>query len=79
MRIVEELQERGIQAKLHLLSDTKQLQAISAGEGGLALTLGDPGTAKTYTLKIIERFNEEVLLPEVRGHFSINAACTGKA
>ena len=50
-----------------------------AGEGGLALTLGDPGTAKTYTLKIIERFNEEVLLPEGRGHFSINAACTGKA
>ena len=50
-----------------------------AGEAGLALTLGDPGTAKTYTLKIIERFNEEVLLPEGRGHFSINAACTGKA
>jgi len=50
-----------------------------AGEGALALTLGDPGTAKTYTLNIIERFNEEVLLPEGRGHFSINAACTGKA
>jgi len=50
-----------------------------AGEAGLTITLGDPGTAKTYTLKIIERFNEEVLLPDGRGHFSINVACTGKA
>jgi len=50
-----------------------------AGGGGLALTLGDPGTAKTSTLKIIERFNKEVLLPEGREHFSINTAYTGKA
>ena len=50
-----------------------------AGEGGLALTLGDPGTAKTYTLKLIERFNEEVLRPDGREHFTIDVACTAKA
>ena len=38
-----------------------------------------PGTAKTSILKIIERFNEEVLRPQGREHFSINLACTGKA
>lgn len=33
------------------------------GERGVTLTLGDPGTAKTMTLKSIERFNEKVLRP----------------
>ena len=32
IRVVEELQERGGQAKLHLLGDVKQMQAITAGE-----------------------------------------------
>jgi conjugative relaxase-like TrwC/TraI family protein len=50
-----------------------------AGEAGLTVTLGDPGTAKTYTLKLIERFNDEVLRPDGREHFSIDVACTAKA
>lgn len=50
-----------------------------AGSRGVALTVGDPGTAKTSTLGFIERFNEEVLRPQGRERFSINIACTGKA
>ena len=49
------------------------------GSRGVALTVGDPGTAKTSTLKVIERFNEEVLRPRGEEHFSINLAYTGKA
>ncbi|MBJ6752686.1 hypothetical protein [Geomonas anaerohicana] len=33
------------------------------GSRGVALTIGDPGPAKTSTLAIVERFNEEVLRP----------------
>jgi len=50
-----------------------------SGRGGVALTLGDPGTAKTTTLGLIERFNEEVLRPGGREHFAVNLAYTGKA
>ena len=32
LRVVGELQEREVQVKLHLLGDTKQMQAISAGD-----------------------------------------------
>ncbi len=49
------------------------------GSRGVALTIGDPGTAKTSTLEIIERFNEEVLCPEGREHLSVNLSYTGKA
>lgn len=49
------------------------------GSRGVALTIGDPGTAKTTTLEIIERFNEEVLRPEGREHLSVNLSYTGKA
>jgi conjugative relaxase-like TrwC/TraI family protein len=50
-----------------------------AGSRSVALTLGDPGTAKTSTLQIVERFNEEVLRPQGLEHFTINMAYTGKA
>ena len=49
------------------------------GSRGVALSLGDPGTAKTSTLGIVERFNEEVLRPDGREHFTINLSYTGKA
>lgn len=49
------------------------------GSRGVALTIGDPGTAKTSTLEIVERFNEEVLRPEGREHLSVNLSYTGKA
>ena len=50
-----------------------------AGSRSVALTVGDPGTGKTWTLGLIERFNEEVLRPSGREHVSINLAYTGKA
>ena len=40
---------------------------------------GRPGDRQDLHPENIERFNEEVLLPDGRGHLSINAACTGKA
>lgn len=49
------------------------------GERGVTLTLGDPGAAKTTTLKVIERFNERVLRPYGEEHLSINLAYTAKA
>jgi conjugative relaxase-like TrwC/TraI family protein len=50
-----------------------------AGSRGAALTVGDPGTVKTRTLGVVERFNEEVLVPRGEGHVSINLGYTGKA
>jgi conjugative relaxase-like TrwC/TraI family protein len=50
-----------------------------AGKKGVALTVGDPGTAKTSTLGLIERFNEEVLKPLGRERHAIDIACTRKA
>jgi len=50
-----------------------------AGSRGVALTVGDPGTAKTRTLGVVERFNEEVLVPRGEGHITINLGYTGKA
>lgn len=49
------------------------------GERGCLVTRGDPGTAKTWTLKHVERFNEEVLRPRGEGHVSVNLAYTAKA
>ncbi|WP_224961762.1 MobF family relaxase [Geomonas subterranea] len=49
------------------------------GSRGVALTMGDPGTGKTSTLGLIERFNAEELRPEGRTHLSINLSYTGKA
>ncbi len=49
------------------------------GSRGVTLTMGDPGTGKTSTLKLIERFNEEELRPNGRTHLSINLSYTGKA
>ncbi|MBJ6749559.1 MobF family relaxase [Geomonas anaerohicana] len=50
-----------------------------AGERGCLVTRGDPGTAKTSTLKFVERFNEEVLRPRGEDHLSVNLAYTAKA
>jgi conjugative relaxase-like TrwC/TraI family protein len=50
-----------------------------AGEKGFAVTQGDPGTGKTFASEIVERFNAEVLEPSGRGHYTLNAAYTGKA
>ncbi|WP_136525386.1 MobF family relaxase [Geomonas ferrireducens] len=49
------------------------------GKQGITFSLGDPGTAKTSTLKLVERFNDQVLRPYGEVHFSINLAYTGKA
>ncbi|MBU5612174.1 MobF family relaxase [Geomonas azotofigens] len=49
------------------------------GSRGVALTIGDPGTAKTSTLAIVERFNDEILRPDGREHLSVNLSYTGKA
>lgn len=50
-----------------------------AGEHGVAVTQGDPGTGKTYASKIVERFNSEILKPQQKEHFTVNVAFTGKA
>ncbi|WP_162604683.1 MobF family relaxase [Geomonas edaphica] len=57
---------------------TEVLQELT-GRRGVALTIGDPGTAKTSTLAIVEGFTEEVLRPEGREHLSFNLSHTGKA
>jgi conjugative relaxase-like TrwC/TraI family protein len=49
------------------------------GGSSFLLTVGDPGVAKTRTLGLIERFNEEVLRPDGREPCTINLAYTGKA
>ena len=58
---------------------SKEVVNELAGSRGAALTVGDPGTAKTRTLGVVERFNEEVLVPRGEGHLSINLGYTGKA
>jgi len=50
-----------------------------AGAGGFCVTQGDPGTGKTFSAQIIERFNREVLEPSGRSHHTLNLAYTGKA
>lgn len=49
------------------------------GAKGFAVTQGDPGTGKTFSAEIVERFNREVLEPSGRRHYSLNLAYTGKA
>jgi conjugative relaxase-like TrwC/TraI family protein len=57
----------------------KEFDNEVAGRGGIAITVGDPGTAKTFSLGEIERFYEEVLKPQGRDPFRIDLASTGKA
>jgi len=57
----------------------KEFYGEAVGTSSFLLTVGDPGTAKTRTLGLIERFNEEVLKPEGRAPATINLAYTGKA
>ncbi|MBJ6749919.1 MobF family relaxase [Geomonas anaerohicana] len=49
------------------------------GSNGFAITLGDPGTGKTFAAGVIERFNADVLNPTGREHHPLNLAYTGKA
>lgn len=58
--------------RAHVLNDL-------VGEHGVAVTQGDPGTGKTFSSKIVERFNSEVLKPQGKEHFTVNVAFTGKA
>lgn len=50
-----------------------------AGGKGIAVTQGAPGTGKTYSAELVERFDREVLEPSGRRHRTINLAYTGKA
>ncbi len=58
--------------KEHLLNEL-------TGTKGYSVTLGDPGTGKTFAAGVIERFNADVLNPTGRGHHALNLAYTGKA
>ena len=49
------------------------------GSKGFTVTLGDPGTGKTFAAGLIEKFNTDVLNPTGRGHHTLNLAYTGKA
>lgn len=55
------------------------IQNELAGDKALTVTSGDPGTGKTFASSIIERFNEEVLKPSGREHYTLNVAFTGQA
>jgi hypothetical protein len=44
----------------------------------VTFSLGDPATAKTSTLELVERYNEEVVRHFWQEHLSINLAYTGK-
>ena len=75
-RFLDKLSGEGV--RLTAGQTTEVLNELT-GSRGVALTVGDPGSGKTSTLKVIERFNEEVLLPQGREHISVNLAYTGKA
>ena len=75
-RYLERLSEEGVRLTA---GQTAEVFNELTGSRGATLSMGDPGTAKTSTLKVIERFNEEVLTPQGREHISINLAYTGKA
>ena len=75
-RCLERLSEKGVRLTA---GQTAEVFNELTGSRGATLSMGDPGTAKTSTLKVIERFNEEVLVPQGREHISINLAYTGKA
>jgi len=49
------------------------------GRQGVAATQGDPGTGKTMASKVVEQFNQEVLMPSGRNHYTVNIAYTSKA
>ena len=66
--VVGALRERGVQVKLHLLGDTKQLQAISAGDFLRQVeTLGRRGELEFAQLTEILRQREPELLELARG------------
>jgi len=68
MGVVEELQEHGVQAKLHLLGDTKQMQAIAAGDFLRQVeALGKRGEAEYAHLTEILRQRDPGLLEIARG------------
>jgi len=75
-RYLERLSEEGVRLTA---GQTAEVFNELTGSRGANLSMGDPGTAKTSTLKVIERFNEEVLVAQGREHISINLAYTGKA
>jgi conjugative relaxase-like TrwC/TraI family protein len=68
------------QHRVHL-SAGQQSHVVNelAGRKGFAVTQGDPGTGKTFSAQIVERFNREVLEPTGRSHCTLNLAYTGKA
>jgi len=63
------------------LSDGQRQHVVNelAGDKAFAVTQGDPGTGKTFASSIVERFNNEVLKPSGREHYTLNVAFTGKA
>jgi hypothetical protein len=64
---VEAYFERLAQEEVRLTAGQKtEILNELTGVRGATLSLGDPGTAKTSTLKYVERFNEEVLRPDRR-------------
>ena len=66
--VVDELRERGVQVKLHLLGDTKQLQAISAGDFLRQVeALGAGGELEFAHLTEIRRQRDPELLEIARG------------
>ena len=75
-RYLERLSKEGVRLTA---GQTAEVLNELTGSRGATLSTRDPGTAKTSTLKVIERFNEEVLVPQGREHISINPAYTGKA
>lgn len=67
LKVVKELQEEGVQAKLHLIGDTRQMQAIQAG--GLfrqVLELEKEGLADVAHLDEIRRQRDPALLEIAR-------------
>jgi conjugative relaxase-like TrwC/TraI family protein len=49
------------------------------GARAVGVVDGKAGTGKTLASRVIERFNTEVLRPQGKEHFTINAAYTGQA
>lgn len=63
------------------LSDGQKNMMINelTGGHGVNVSQGDPGTGKTFVLEMIQRFNNEVLLPSNREHVVHNVGFTGRA
>ena len=74
-------QDKGERQNRVHLSAGQQSHVVNelAGRKGFAVSQGDPGTGKTFSAQIVERFNREVLEPTGRSHCTLNLAYTGKA